>query len=268
MKCAMVVFTLVLLVLKAWAGKITDDFEDGDFNGWRPSEFSGGEEAEWTVKNGKLIFNSENFCRVGSALAIGDKTWTDYEFWAEFSLKKTFPGGSGCWSPSLGIGIHSDIAETGTMRFDRNQWVGVFLVNRQPDLGNDGWNLKLCEVWLDGLALAPDEGEFVTEPRKRYTLRISSNTVEPNNENSVTTYQAAINDIAICDFNLRTPLGEERANVGGPFLYVRNAEVHFDNVAIVGESIPDIDVNDFVRALSVSRGGKLATTWGEIKQHR
>lgn len=88
MKHTMVVLTLLLLVLKAWAGKITDDFEDGDLNGWKPSEVSGGEEAKWVVKNGELVFTSENFCQMSAALAIGDETWTDYEFSVNFSLKK------------------------------------------------------------------------------------------------------------------------------------------------------------------------------------
>ena len=77
MKYAIVVLTLLLSALKVWAGKITDDFEDGNFNGWRTSEFSGGEEAKWVVRRGELVFTSENFCRTGAAMAIGDKTWTD-----------------------------------------------------------------------------------------------------------------------------------------------------------------------------------------------
>lgn len=266
MKRTMVVFALLLLVLKAWAGKITDDFEDGDFNGWKPSEFSGGEEAKWVVKDGKLVFISENFCWAGVALGIGDETWTDYDFSVDFSLKKTFPTGSGCWLPSFGITIHSDIGQTGTMRLDRNQWVSVYVANQKPDLGNDGWDRKGCEVRLGGLGLAPDPGEFAIDPRKWYTLRLGSRI-----EGEFTIYQAAINDTELCNFKILTPLAAgKRVNVGGVAIGIRNAEIHFDNVVIAGESIPDIDVNDFVPKpkLSVSRGGKLATTWGELKRHR
>ena len=48
----MVVLALLLLMLKAWAGKITDDFEDGDFNGWNTSRLAAAEQAEWAVEDG------------------------------------------------------------------------------------------------------------------------------------------------------------------------------------------------------------------------
>ena len=172
MKRAMVVFTLLLLVLKAWAGTITDDFEDGNFDGWRPSRFSLGEQAEWIVEQGELVFTSKNFCYVGSALGIGDETWSDYEFSAQFSLRRTFPICSGGWMPALGIGIDSDVAQTGTMKLEKNQWVVVYLSNQEPHRGNDGWKVKGCEVWLPPVyQRGPDRGRFIIEPRKWYTLK-------------------------------------------------------------------------------------------------
>ena len=262
MKYTMVVLTLWLLALKVWGGKITDDFEDGDFNGWRPAQFSGNERAEWVVKNGELIFTAQNFCRVGSALGIGDKTWTDYEFSVEFSFRKTFPVCSaGGWLPAIGIGIHSNVVETGTLRLEKNQWVWTGVINHQTNLGNDGWDRKQCEVWLPPVyAIAPNEGEFTTKPRRWYTLRLIANIV-----GNLTVYRASIDEKVLCDFDIETPLkAGKRLNTGGVFLYVRNAEVHFDNVVILGESIPNIDMN----GLSVSPGGRLTTMWGEIKQHR
>ena len=264
MKHTMVVLTLSLLVLKLWAGTIIDDFEDGDFNGWRSARFHGGERSEWVVKNGELVFTAQNFCRTGSALGIGDETWIDYEFSAQFSLRKTFPICSGGWLPAIGIGIHSNVAETGTMRPEKNQWVWTGVINRQTNLGNDGWNRKQCEVWLPPVyAIAPNKGEFATKPRRWYTLRLIANIV-----GNLTVYRALIDEKLLCDFDIETPLKEgERLNTGGAFLYVRNAEVRFDNVVISGETIPDLDMNEFV-ALSVSPGGKLTTMWGELRQHR
>ena len=270
MKYIMVVLTLILLGLQALAGKITDDFEDGDLRGWRRTQTAGGERAEWIVKNGELVFTSENFCRATAALGTGDKTWIDYEFSIDFSIKETFPAGPGCWWPVLGILIQSDMAETGTLKHNRNQYVAAYSLNPEPDRGNDGWNQKGCDVRM---ALTPpgpyNLDDFLTKPRKWYTLRLSSNTAGDNNQDSVTTYQVFINDKMICDFSFPTPfLGGERINAGGVAIITRNAEVHFDNVVIAGESIPDMAVDDFVGALSVSRGGKLATMWGEIKRTR
>lgn len=98
----------------------------------------------------------------------------------------------------------------------------------------------------------------MTKPQEWYTLRLSSRT-----EGDTTTYLATINDIELCNFDIPTFVAGERVNTGGVFITSRNAEVHFDNVVILGDSIPD-----FLAGLSVSPGGKLATTWGEIKRAR
>ena len=72
MKWVPIFLAAILISSSLWAGTVTDDFEDGNFEGWRPSRFALGEQAEWTVEQGELVFTSKNFCRVGSALAIGD----------------------------------------------------------------------------------------------------------------------------------------------------------------------------------------------------
>lgn len=168
--------------------------------------------------------------------------------------------------PALGIAIDSDVAQTGTMKLEKNQWVGVYLSNQEPHRGNDGWKVKGCEVWLPPIyQRGPDRGSFVTEPRKWYTLKIRSSPI-----GAITTlYEASIDDTPLCDFKLKTVLNEgKRLNTGGAVLYVRNAEVRFDNVVITGENIPDLDMNEFVGELSVSSGGKLTTTWGKLKMDR
>ena len=171
--------------------------------------------------------------------------------------------GVGC--QPLGIGIDSDVAQTGTMKLEKNQWVIAYLSNQEPHRGNDGWKVKGCEVWLPpAYQRGPDRGSFTTEPRKWYTLKICSSSI-----GAITHYEASIGDTPLCDFNLRIVRKEgKRLNKGGALLYVRNAEVRFDNVVIAGESIPDRDMNEFVGKLSVSSGGKLTTMWGELKADR
>ena len=257
---AVILLTLTLLASSAWAGTLIDDFEDGNLDGWRPSKFFGDEEAKWSVERGELVVTAKNFCRTGPGLGIGDETWEDYEFSVRFSLRKTFRICSEGWSPAIGIGIHSNVAETGSLQLGKNQWVWAGVFNRQLDRGNNGWARKLCEVWIppdDVLSL--DRGEFLTRPRRWYTLRISAFSTRLR-----TKYVAVIGNKQICDFSLdiRFESGK-RTTAGGAFLYVRNAEVHFDNVVITGENIPNLDMNEF---LPVSRKGKLATTWGEIKK--
>ena len=265
MKWAPIFLAAILMSSSLWAGTVTDDFEDGNFEGWRPSRFALGEQAEWIVEQGELVFTSKNFCRVGSALGIGDETWSDYEFSVQFSLRRTFPICSGGWMPSLGIGIDSNVAQTGTMKLEKNQWVIAYLSNQEPQRGNDGWKVKGCEVWLPPVyQRGPDRGSFTTEPRKWYTLKIHSSSIGAS-----TRYEAFINETPLCDFNLRIVHQEgNRLNKGGALLYVRNAEVRFDNVVITGDNIPNLDMNEFVSKLSVSPGAKLTTTWGGLKADR
>ena len=139
-------------------------------------------------------------------------------------------------------------------------------MNQEPHCGNDGWKVKGCEVWLPPVyQRGPDRGNFIIEPRKWYTLKIRSFPVS-----AITTlYEVSIDDTPLCEFELKTVLKEgKRLNTGGALLYVRNAGVRFDNVVITGESISNLDMNEFVGELSVSRGGKLATTWGAIKRDK
>ena len=264
MKWAAIFLATVLISSSLWAGTLTDNFEDGNFDGWRPSRFVFPEHAEWTVEQGELVFTSKNFCYEGPALGIGDETWSDYEFSAQFSLKRTFSICSGGWMPALGLAIDSDVAQTGTMKLEKNQWVGVYLSNQEPHLRNDGWKTKGCEVWLPPVyQRGPDRGSFIVEPKKWYTLKIRSFPV-----GAITTlYEASVDDTPLCEFELKTVVKEgKRLNTGGAALYARNAEVRFDNVVITGENIPNLDMNEFVSELSVSRpGAKLTTTWGELK---
>ena len=81
-----------------------------------------------------------------------------------------------------------------------------------------------------------------------HTMRILAN------EDS---YEMFIDETTICEHKSGLP---EKGMAG---LGARNCEVHFDNVVIKGDEIPNMDLS-----LAVSPKVKLAKTWGKIKQGR
>ena len=89
MKFTMSFLTLFLLVTSAWAGTLRDNFDDGDFDGWKRWLF-GDQSAQWSVKDGELVCTSQNVCTLASFLTIGDDSWRNYSVKTDFKIKKTF----------------------------------------------------------------------------------------------------------------------------------------------------------------------------------
>jgi len=107
---------LLLVVTSVWAGTLTDNFDDGDFEGWRT--FGGrvanlliDQSVQWGVEKGELVGISKNVCTWANFFGVGDDTWKDYEFEFEFRIEKIFPTPVGCGligSPLVGFGVHFD----------------------------------------------------------------------------------------------------------------------------------------------------------------
>ncbi|MBC8236504.1 hypothetical protein H8E77_43715 [bacterium] len=101
----------------------------------------------------------------------------------------------------------------------------------------------ICEIIINGNAQAPHDGHFKTQVGKWYNLRF----VVTGNH-----YAAFIDDEQICEFQTNLP------DRGGAGLVALNCEVHFDNIVITDDDIPD-------RNLSLDPKAKLAATWVQIK---
>lgn len=214
-----------------WAGTLMDNFDDGDFNGWRRSKY-GYQKTEWSVEKGELISFSENVCQGGNGLIIGDKTWKDYAFECEFKIEEILLPGCN-WAPAVGVGIRSDdtVAFTGVD-------FGVFTQNAAAFE-------FFCERGVEGNFALLRRGNVAIKEKEWHKLRIVAN----GNR-----YEMFIDDELIC--NTEADLIEG----GGAIIFARSGEYHFDNVVITGDNIPDKDLG-----LPVEPKAKFTTTWGQIK---
>lgn len=237
---------LFLLVTSSWAGTLKDNFDDGNLDGWQlfKGRVSGGgsldESAQWFVEKGELICISKEVCNFSSTFGIGDNTWKDYEFTCQFKVERTSIL-AGCFMPSFfGIGVHySD-----TNGFINGLDVGIWT--------KDGvWNGNLCERFLQGgfHTHLPGVGiNLLIEQGKWYTAQMVVN----GNR-----YEMFLDNKLICNVQSDLP------DTGAAAFLARNCEVHFDNVVITGDDIPDKNLG-----LPVEPKAKLATTWGRIKSNK
>jgi len=79
---------LMIFALALSSGALLDDFDDGNFDGWKVQA------GDWKVENGELKFSAGGNC--GASLYYEDGAeWTDYEFEVDIKLANAsdFPGG-------------------------------------------------------------------------------------------------------------------------------------------------------------------------------
>ena len=241
-KLTMIGMTLFLLVTSVWAGTLRDNFDDGNADGWRT--FKGrannaliDQSAQWVVENGELVSTSKNVCTWSSIFGIGDNTWKDYEFEFQFRIENVFPAGCGAVRPLVGFGVHFDnpdefiINGLDVVVLERN---GVF----------DG---VICERFFrGGYTSVGKVGNISIEQGEWHTAR----TVVKGNR-----YQMFINNQLLCDTKYDLP------DAGAIGLMEKNCAVHFDNIVVTGDDIPD-------RNLAISQKNQLSTTWGQIRSHQ
>ena len=238
----MIGVTLFLLVTSAWSGTLKDNFDDGNADGWRM--FKGrannspiDQSAQWVVERRELVSTSKDVCTFSSIFGIGDNTWKDYEFECQFRIENVFPDGCGTVSPLVGFGVHFDNPD----EFIINGLDVVVL-----EIG-DVFNRLICERFFQGgYTDVGKVGNISIEQGEWYTAR----TVAKGNR-----YQMFINNRLLCDTKNNLP------DAGAIGLMGKNCEVHFDNIIVTGDDIPD-------RNLAISQQNKLATTWGQIRSHQ
>ena len=238
MKQTTVALTLFLLIISARAGTLRDNFDDGNFLGWKLLGIPG--RSQWFVKNGELVCISDprkvvDDCK-GTDLGIGDETWKDYEFSIQFKIEHTFRGRCrGLPYAAVGVNVRRHGPAIG-----RKHWVGIAL---GPQAIGVDWLWVSCQRWVLGTIRDIRNQPFFVRSGEWHTMRAVVNGKR---------HQMFIDDTKICDLQGDLP------NKGIVDLWVRSREVHFDNVVITGNEIPD-------KNLAVSPKAKLTTTWGQIK---
>ena len=219
-----------ILPTSASAGTLKDDFSDGNLDGWRLHKF-GGQSAKWLVKDGKLICIDKEVCApVASTLIIGDNTWSNYEFELQLKIEQTFDINN-C-KPEIGIAIHSD---------DTNFDTGIYFYFHR----NGVWSSSSAVIAKaqQQVTVKPPIERFILEEGKWYTARAVAN------GNS---YKMYIVDEQIHNFKSDLP------DNGRAGIFARNCEAYFDNIIIIGDDIPEMN-------LSVQSKSKITTTWGRVR---
>jgi len=234
-----IILCIFLAALPAWAGTFRDDFEDGNTDGWRKLKGTGGgfsldQSAQWFVENGQLIHISQNVCGWASAFGIGDNAWKDYVFQFQFRIEKRFPN-CGPWPPVIGFGVHYD-TPGGVIN-----GVDVVIVANE-----NAFDDPRGERFFGGGNSLINLAAFPVEIGKWYTAEA---VVEDNR------YQMFI------DGNLLWDVKYDFPDAGAAVLFGKNCEVHFDNVVIIGDEVPDVGPS----GLAIEPLGTLATSWARLK---
>jgi hypothetical protein len=253
---AFAVFSM-FMVISAWAGTWRDDFNDGDFDGWRMYKHLWRNDivipnaGNWRVKEGVVIGGDDNE-NISYVLAMQAPSWTDYT--AEVSVKL---------SKSLR---------------DCKEWSGVYLGVRAQEkccisydlgvqyFGGDG--LKQIQVKGGKMVKTPVEVAgglifhakavqvgthifpktlFKTEPDRWYQLKV---VVEGDN------IQCFVDDQQVAEFQ-----GQNLYRSGGVGFAVNGLVAMFDDFVVRGPDIPDGGPG----SRAAHPQDKLTTTWAELK---
>lgn len=233
---------LFVLVTWVWSGTLKDNFDDDNADEWRLFKGNTGrglldETAQWTVKNGELVATSKDICTWASIFGIGNRKWKKYDFECRFKIVKSTVGVCG-WVPLVGFGVH----------FDDTKFINgldLIILTR----GGNTWNLHDCERFLNGNLDNPGRvGNVTIKEGEWYTAEIIFDDGF---------YKMSIDNQLLCNIPANAP------DAGAVAFLARDCEVHFDDIAITGDGIPDRNLGLFIDPKA-----KLATTWAKIKQEK
>ena len=266
MKAITIGLILSLLTLCSWAGTFLVDFDSGNLDGWQELLMGKALPGSWKIVNGELhAVSPDGWTRL---LTIGDETWDDYTI--EFDVKPLkMPGVGnitiaarikGDWAVWCFIGDHPfpkniSVAVCAAGNFRVHTPLYFFGFKPHPPLGLKQWSkLKLgvegniLNFWINGKqALGP----IVLPNRETFEHR------EAGRKHHIEQHHADDEDLKFRPMQLD---GFQDFLSGAVGLGLANQTARFDNITIVGDSIPDTG------KLSVTPEAKLATTWANMKQ--
>lgn len=243
---------LLLLPFSAVAGTFIETFDNKNLDEWRELVQLNKVPGLWEIVKGELeVVNRETSLYF---LITGDETWEDYT--VEFDVKPTKKHGIG------GIAIAARVKESWLVYCNVHDV--VVLMGEKP---------AVHETRIDCLSGDLHDIEFrllYTEPRALLRLnkwaRLKLNV---NGEN----FSFWIGDKKIAgtgdafafmlegqEIKWKAGKLRDRFGKGGTGFGLSNYTARFDNIIVTGDSIPNRG------RLAVTPGGKLATTWGDLKR--
>jgi len=184
------------------------------------------EDSHWEVRDGVLIAERRNGWAL--QLVIGDITWKDYTVECDINLIELFPN----QVSNNGAGIIF-------RRLDNNNVIG-FDSYMLPTPSIWGW------VWKDA--------RFVSDVKKPFSLKLGEwyrfKVVALGNQLSF-----------FIDDNLAMELQNNWIQNGFVGINISGAKAQYDNFAISGDGVPDMDMS-----LGVEPGEKLPAFWSQIRR--
>ena len=250
MQFTSIIVLLFLLPFSALAGTFLDTFDDGDFEGWQELVQLNKAPGSWNVINDELhAVSHETFLRL---LTTGDDTWEDYTF--EFDVKPLTKHGRGA------IVIAARIK--GSVLFYCSLADPVILGNKDPLLGSflncmkgDFHDAEFTVLYFEThpllklnkwsrLKLSVQGTNFIFSLNGKEVAETGDDFAMPHNGQKIKTKAGKLT-------SFRT---------GGVGFGLANYTALFDNITVTGDSIPNNG------GFAVTPGGKLATTWGQLKQ--
>jgi hypothetical protein len=217
---------LLLISATAWAGTFSDNFDDGNYNGWDQHNFTPGLQCgEWSVKEGVLNYKGSAE-RTICHLILGDDNWTDYTIDCDARMIRNFRD-----STRIMIAIHMAKEPSndhvyyvlGPINGVNSVGVGTFV---NGGGANENWAL------------------FDMEMGRWYELTA---------EVIGTKHRFLIDGELVVEHDIANFISG-KLGIG-----CTGAEVEFDNIVITGPDVPDL-------TYSVQPERKLAATWGHIRE--
>jgi hypothetical protein len=228
LKSTIIGFALFLLVTSTWAGTFTDNFDDGNLDGWDVGNVAG-RRSNWKVENGELVLQAIDG-PIGAGL--GELTWKDYTVSVKFKITAHQPHGR--FTEGAGISIRSVPP--------LNSY--VFTVGTGGAVGNT----KLLNAFYVKDSDVPKHYEFSPFDWKLntwYDLKVIAEGDQ---------FKIYVDDKLVHDYvDAALPAGRVALTVS-----FMGTTAHFDDFSVTGD-----DILDTVAA--VDPKAKLVTTWATIK---
>lgn len=250
MKLACIVATFFLLSFPGWAGTFLETFDDEDLKGWQELVQLREAPGSWEIITDELHAVSPDPAL--RFLTTGNETWEDYTI--EFEVKPLKKHGRGA------IAIAARVK--GSVLFYCSFADPVFLGNDNPLLGS----------FLSCVKGDVHEAEFIVlyfeshpllrlNKWSRLKLSVQSKNFIFSLNNKKIAETGDDFDLMHKGQKIKTKAGELIGfSTGGVGVGLANYTALFDNITVTGDSVPNSG------GLAVTRGGKLATVWGQLKQ--
>lgn len=249
MKSVMIVVPLFFLTCSVWAGTFLETFDGKELEGWQQIWVDKGP-AVWEIVDDELHAESrEDFIHL---LTTGDSTWEDYTM--EFDVKPLKKHGIG--------GISIAVRVDGTWLVYCNIYDPVILRGDDPPVQEERIG---CYAGGFHRPLPPN-AILISEPHPLLRLNRWSH-LKLGVEGDIFTFWLNGEQV-MAPTQLQIFRGIDvfadfpEFQTGGVGFGLWNYTAIFDNITVTGESVPN--GGDF----AVTPQGKLATTWGHLKNFR